>query len=88
MKASELIKLLEEQIKQRGDVEVFIEAPGMNCEDVFSVKNYLGDYVAVDDLSKYPKKFIYENWGEDNGTETGLIWSAILIGDEHIEHNG
>ena len=84
MKATELIKYLEKIIKKRGDVDVYVESPGFNCEDVYSTQKGVGEYVHVENLKDYPEEMIFEHHGEN----TGLIWAAVIAGDEHIDHCG
>ena len=85
MKATELIKEIEKGIKKHGnDLEVFIESPGFNCEDIYNVSDGGLHYVRVEDTSEYPAHLKYE----DHGSGTGLIWGIVIIGDEHIEHCG
>lgn len=85
MKATELIKELEKGIEKYGDdLEVFVEFPGMNCEDTYDVRDGGLSYVHVENLSKYPVNLKYE----DHGEGTGLIWGIVIFGDNMIDHSG
>ena len=85
MKAKDLIKHLEKGIDKYGDdLEVFVEFPGMNYEDVFNVKDAGADGIGVEDLSKYPPNKKIEDWGEG----TGLIRGFKIFGDDHVQHCG
>jgi hypothetical protein len=89
MKATELIKEVQEMINKYGEeLEVFIEAPGMNYEQTFNVRS-IGDYVHTDVLSDYPENLIYEYHGEEGDREgPGLVYGVVLIGDELIDTCG
>jgi hypothetical protein len=86
MKAINLIKLLQEQIDKHGeDIEVFIEAPGMNYEKTFTTKDYIRDYVCIDeDLDTYPTHLIMEKHGDDRG----IIYGVEIVGGSSVSFHG
>ena len=84
MKASKLIKILEQTIEKRGDVDVYIEAPCFNYEEVFSTSEGIGDCVRVENLDKWDKNLICE----EHGGNTGLIWAVVLVGRDRIATYG
>ena len=86
MKAINLIKLLQEQIDKHGeDIEVFIEAPGFNSEETFTTKDYINDYVCIDeDLDTYPKHLIME----EHGHNRGIIYGVEIVGGSSISFHG
>ena len=90
MKAKELKKYLDKMIEKHGeDVEVFIEAPGMNYEQSFTTKNSIIEYVSVEKLSDYKKELIYEYHGDEGDVEgPGLIHAVVLIGHELVDTYG
>lgn len=90
MKAIELKNYLNRMIEKYGeDIEVFIEAPGMNSEQSFSTKKDIGEYVSVEKLSDYKKKLIFEYHGSEGDLEgPGLIYAVVLIGDKLVDTCG
>lgn len=90
MKAIKLIKHLEQMIEKHGqDIEVFVEAPGFNCETSYSTKDEILTYVSVESLSEYKKELIYEYHGEEGDVEgPGLVYAVVLVGDEEVDHCG
>ena len=86
MKAINLIKLLQEQIDRHGeDIEVFIEAPGLNYEKTFTTKDYINDEIFIDeDLDTYPKHLIME----EHGNNRGIIYGVELIGNSPVSFSG
>jgi len=90
MKATKLIKHLEKMIEKHGDdIEVFVEAPGMNYEDTFTTKDSITEYVSVEKLSDYKKELVYEYHGDEGDLEgPGLIHAVVLIGHDQVDHCG
>lgn len=90
MKAIDLIEILRDQVDRYGEnLEVFIEAPGFNCEDTYTVKDEIIEEIALDNkdddtFMSYPSELILEDWGGDRG----LIKGIILVGDKHVSHAG
>jgi hypothetical protein len=85
MKATKLIEFLEKEIEKHGNnIEVFVEFPGMNYEDIFSTTDEYDNLIHVDNLSKYDKNLIYEIHGENDG----LINGIIFIGKKLVDYCG
>jgi len=90
MKATELKSHLNRMIEKYGeDIEVFIDAPGMNYEQSFSTKKDVGEFVSVEKLSDYKKELVFEYHGNEGDLEgPGLIYAVVLVGDELIDTCG
>lgn len=89
MKAKNLIKILENNIQKYGDdIEVYIEAPGFNCETIYNCKPRVDDYVRVEDLENYPKHLIMESHGKVEGEGPGLIRAVCLLGKNQVDFCG
>ncbi len=89
MKAKNLIKILDNSIQKYGDdIEVYIEAPGFNCETVYNCTDRIDNYVAVENLEDYPKHLIMESHGKVEGEGPGLIYAVCLVGKNEIHLYG
>lgn len=88
MKATKLLELIKEAIDKYGEnLEVFIEAPAFNAEEIFSTKESSTrvDYIQIDDLLNFPnKELIVESWGINKG----IIYGFTITGDESLYING
>jgi hypothetical protein len=85
MKATKLIEILQKDIKKYGEnIEVFVEFPGMNYEDIHSTRDDTGIMVHVENLSDYPENLIMEHHGENDG----LIYGVVILGDRLVDHCG
>ncbi len=84
MKIIELIQKLEDIRILHGNIEVFIEYYGFNCEEILEIKGVGFDGAYVEDLNIYPKEYMME----EHGNNSGLIKSVIINTDEKISHYG